>query len=166
MPGVLPYEERPYRPCVGIVLLNGEGLVFVGQRLDGQKSTEDIAWQMPQGGIDKGETPLDAAMREMNEEIGTNKAEYIGEHEDWLQYDIPPELADVLWQKQFKGQKQKWLIFHFIGKDSDINIATPEPEFCAWRWASLEELPSLAIGFKRTVYEKVLGTIKSVRGQI
>ena len=147
-----PYEQRPYRPCVGIFLLNNDGLVFAGRRIDSRAE----AWQMPQGGIDAGESPLQACMREMREEIGTNTAELVSQHDEWLYYDIPLPLADRLWQGQYKGQKQKWMALRFTGDDSDINIATEEPEFCEWKWLSPHDLVDLAVPFKRDVYQNVL----------
>ena len=147
-----PYEQRPYRPCVGIFLLNNDGLVFAGRRIDSRAE----AWQMPQGGIDAGESPLQACMREMREEIGTNTAELVSQHDDWLYYDIPLPLADRLWQGRYKGQKQKWMALRFTGDDSDINIATEEPEFCEWKWLSPHDLVDLAVPFKRVVYQNVL----------
>jgi putative (di)nucleoside polyphosphate hydrolase len=147
-----PYEQRPYRPCVGIFLLNNDGLVFAGRRIDSRAE----AWQMPQGGIDAGESPLQACMREMREEIGTNTAELVSQHDDWLYYDIPLPLADRLWQGRYKGQKQKWMALRFTGVDSDINIATEEPEFCEWKWLSPHDLVDLAVPFKRDVYQNVL----------
>ena len=147
-----PYEQRPYRPCVGIFLLNNDGLVFAGRRIDSRPE----AWQMPQGGIDAGESPLQACMREMREEIGTNTAELVSQHDDWLYYDIPLPLADRLWQGRYKGQKQKWMALRFTGDDSDINIATEEPEFCEWKWLSPHDLVNLAVPFKRDVYQNVL----------
>ena len=149
---MIDYHLRPYRPCVGIVLINRSKHVFVGQRLD--NSVE--AWQMPQGGIDDGETATDAGFREMLEEIGTNNAEIIAEHSDWLDYDIPVPLANRLWQGQYKGQTQKWIAFQYLGHDDDINIATAEPEFRAWKWAEPEALPNLAVPFKRDVYQNIL----------
>lgn len=147
-----PYEQRPYRPCVGIFLLNNDGLVFAGRRIDSRAE----AWQMPQGGIDAGESPLQACMREMREEIGTNTAELVSQHDDWLYYDIPLPLADRLWQGRYKGQKQKWMALRFTGDDSDINIATEEPEFCEWKWLSPHDLVDLAVPFKRDIYQNVL----------
>ena len=147
-----PYEQRPYRPCVGIFLLNNDGLVFAGRRIDSRAE----AWQMPQGGIDAGESPLQACMREMREEIGTNTAELVSQHDDWLYYDIPLPLADKLWQSRYKGQKQKWMALRFTGDDADINIATEEPEFCEWKWLSPHDLVDLAVPFKRDVYQNVL----------
>ena len=147
-----PYEQRPYRPCVGIFLLNNDGLVFAGRRIDSRAE----AWQMPQGGIDAGESPLQACMREMREEIGTNTAELVSQHDEWLYYDIPLPLADRLWQGRYKGQKQKWMALRFTGDDSDINIATEEPEFCEWKWLSPYDLVDLAVPFNRDVYQNVL----------
>ena len=147
-----PYQQRPYRPCVGIFLLNNDGLVFAGRRIDSRAE----AWQMPQGGIDAGESPLQACMREMREEIGTNTAELVSQHNDWLYYDIPLPLADRLWQGRYKGQKQKWIALRFNGDDADINIATEEPEFCEWKWLSPHDLVDLAVPFKRDVYQNVL----------
>jgi putative (di)nucleoside polyphosphate hydrolase len=147
-----PYEQRPYRPCVGIFLLNNDGFVFAGRRIDSRAE----AWQMPQGGIDAGESPLQACMREMREEIGTNTAEFISQHDDWLYYDIPLPLANRLWQGRYKGQKQKWIALRFTGDNSDINIATKEPEFCEWKWLSPHDLVDLAVPFKRDVYQDVL----------
>ena len=149
---LIEYDKRPYRPCVGIVLINRSKQVFVGQRLD--NSVE--AWQMPQGGIDDGEKPQEAGFREMMEEIGTNHAEIIAEHPAWLDYDIPLPLADRLWQGRYKGQSQKWIAFQYLGNDQDINIATTEPEFRQWKWAEPEELPMMAVPFKRDVYQNVL----------
>ena len=151
-----PYEMRPYRPCVGIMLLNMNNQVFVGQRLD--RSVE--AWQMPQGGIDEGEEPSRAGFREMMEEIGTNRAELIEERREWLNYDIPQDLADQLWKGRFRGQAQKWLAFRFTGTDNDININTDEPEFRSWKWADAAELPELAVPFKRDVYQRVLAEFR------
>ena len=147
-----PYKQRPYRPCVGIFLLNNDGFVFAGRRIDSRAE----AWQMPQGGIDAGESPLQACMREMREEIGTNTAELVSQHDDWPYYDIPLPLADRLWQGRYKGQKQKWMALRFTGDDSEINIATEEPEFCEWKWLLPHDLVDLAVPFKRDVYQNVL----------
>ena len=149
---MLPLNERPYRPCVGIMLLNYVGMVFVGKRID--NVTE--AWQMPQGGIDEGEDAITACMRELGEETGTQKAELIAEHPDWLNYDIPQPLSDRLWQGAYSGQKQKWMLLRFTGTDADINIQTEEPEFIEWRWAAPDQLIDLAVQFKRDVYACVL----------
>lgn len=148
----LPYDQRPYRLGVGIVLLNPQGEVFVAQRLD----TDADAWQMPQGGMDAGEDPRDTAFREMEEEIGTNNAVCIAETEDWITYDLPEDLADKVWKGRFRGQKQKWFLLEFLGNDSDINIDTEHPEFKDWKWATFEHLPDLIISFKRPLYEQVV----------
>jgi len=151
-----PYESRPYRPCVGIMLVNDGGKVFVGKRIDNTSE----AWQMPQGGIDEGENVITACMREMGEETGTQKAELISEHPDWLNYDIPQDLSDRLWEGKYRGQKQKWMLLRFTGSDADINIQTEEPEFIEWRWASPDQLVDLAVPFKQDVYERVLAVFK------
>lgn len=122
--------NNQYRPGVGIVLLNTRGDVFVGRRAD----LKEDAWQMPQSGIDNGEAPQQAAMRELKEEIGTNKADFIAESRGWFQYDVPPELAPKRWASRWKGQRQKWLVMLFSGADADIKISGNYPEFDAWRW--------------------------------
>lgn len=142
----------PYRRGVGIMLLDPRSRVFVGRRIDSPQE----AWQMPQGGIDEGETPLDAAWREMEEEIGTRAATLIGETGGWLRYDLPFELVPRVWGGQFRGQEQKWFAFRFTGSDADIDIATREPEFLAWKWAELGELAQLIVPFKRQIYEAVI----------
>ena len=126
----LRHEDLPYRPCVGIMLVNREGLVFVGRRID--QTIE--GWQMPQGGIDEGETPLEAGLREMKEEVGTDKADYLAEMDEWLSYDLPQHLLGVALHGRYRGQRQKWIALRFTGKDEDINIQTSEPEFGSWKW--------------------------------
>ncbi|BAE49105.1 RNA pyrophosphohydrolase [Paramagnetospirillum magneticum] len=148
----LPYDQRPYRPGIGLVLLNAQGLAFVAQRID----TPGNAWQFPQGGIDEGEDPRDTALREMEEEIGTNKAEIIAESADWISYDLPPAIADKSWKGRFRGQTQKWFCARFTGTDGDINLETEHPEFESWRWMALDEVPALIIPFKRVLYDKVV----------
>ncbi len=143
--------EAVYRPCVGIALFNRQGLVFAAQRID----TPGEAWQMPQGGIDKGESPRTAAMRELKEETGTDKAEILAEIGDWLTYDLPAELAGRAWRGRFKGQRQKWFALAFKGADSDIDIATEHPEFKAWRWMKLDDVAAAIVAFKRPIYERV-----------
>ncbi|MCP1336702.1 RNA pyrophosphohydrolase [Futiania mangrovi] len=145
-------DTRPYRPGVGVMLLNRTGHVFVGQRID---STAE-AWQMPQGGIDPDEAPEAAAFRELAEETGVTSAHIVAESRDWLSYDLPEELRDVLWKGRYRGQRQKWFAMSFEGEDSDIDIATEVPEFRAWRWARSEDLPQLIIPFKRPLYAQVL----------
>lgn len=142
----------PYRPCVGIMLINPAGLVFVGQRIDNLVE----AWQMPQGGIDDGEDPQTAAMRELGEEIGTEKAEIIAESTDWLTYDLPAELVPKVWKGRYRGQRQKWYAMRFLGTDADIDIETKHPEFGSWRWVEHQALPDLIVPFKRTLYEAVV----------
>ena len=143
---------RPYRPCVGLVVINEQGLVFAGRRLDSNSNS----WQMPQGGIEKGESVLDAGLREMKEEIGTNNVILIGEMQEWLNYDIPNNLIKHLWGGKYRGQTQKWLAYKFLGKDKEINIKTKNPEFSDWKWMKSIELPQFAIPFKREIYIKVL----------
>ena len=142
----------PYRPGVGIMLINQKGQAFIAQRID----NPGPAWQMPQGGIDKREEPLQAAWREMREEVGTDKARYIGESKDWLSYDLPHELVPQIWKGRFRGQRQKWFAFRFLGTDRDINIATEHPEFSSWRWADLTELADLIVPFKRQLYKDLI----------
>ncbi len=145
-------RDLPYRQGVGIMLLNRQGRVFVAQRID----MPSAAWQMPQGGIDKGESPLEAAWRELKEETGTDKAEVIGESRDWYVYDLPVDLAPKLWRGRFRGQTQKWFVFRFLGSDKDIDIATENPEFSDWKWADMAELPDLIVPFKRTLYSRLI----------
>ena len=145
-------SDLPYRPCVGIMLLNAQGKVFVGKRLD--QTVE--GWQMPQGGIDKGEEPREAALRELQEEVGTDKAEIIGEMEDWVTYDLPEHLIGVAFKGKYKGQKQKWFAMRFTGQDSDIDLTTHEPEFSDFRWVAVNELPDLIVPFKRDSYRQVV----------
>ena len=141
-------QNPDYRPCAGIILINRSGDIFVGQRHDNPNDH----WQMPQGGIDQGETPLQGAWRELQEEVGSTKAEFIYEHPDWLFYDVPHDLAPRLWNGQFKGQQQKWFLFQFLGTDADINIQTAHPEFRSWKWAPLHTLPDLVVPFKKDLY--------------
>ena len=150
--------DLPYRPCVGIMLLNPRGQAFVARRID----MPSEAWQMPQGGIDPGEEPLAAALRELREEIGTDKAEPLAEVHDWLTYDLPADLLGKLWGGRFRGQTQKWFAMRFTGTDSDVNIATEIPEFLDWKWAELERLPSLIVPFKRHLYERLVSEFTPV----
>lgn len=143
----------PYRKNVGLVLINAEGLIFAGQRID----NPGHAWQMPQGGIDAGERPKEAALRELQEETGVRPdlVEKIAKTEDWLVYDLPEELIGTIWGGKYRGQKQKWFLFRFLGQDSDVNIATEHPEFSVWRWMETSELVEKIVPFKRAVYEQV-----------
>jgi len=147
-------EDLPYRPCAGIMLLNREGLAFAGQRID----TTVEAWQMPQGGIDDGESAEDAALRELGEEIGVgpDKVELIAEAPGEFFYDLPTDLAGKVWKGKWRGQRQKWFLYRFLGEDLDVNLATEHPEFSQWRWVEPDELPDLIVPFKRKLYEDVV----------
>lgn len=154
-------ERLSYRPCVGIMLLNAEGHAFIGRRADRGDEPEGAGtwWQMPQGGLDEGEDPETAARRELAEETGVRNARFIGRTRDWLTYDLPAELIGIAWEGRYRGQKQLWFAARFEGEDSEIDIGPREGherEFDAWRWAKLEELPSLVVPFKRAVYERVI----------
>lgn len=144
----------PYRPCAGVMLLNREGKVFVGQRID----TTVEAWQMPQGGIDDGEHAEEAAIRELGEEIGVtpDQVALIAVAPGEFYYDLPPELVGQVWKGKWRGQRQRWFLFRFLGEDSDVNIATAHPEFRVWRWIDPADLPLLIVPFKRALYEDVL----------
>lgn len=150
MPGDASNGAR-YRDGVGLALFDRRGLVFAAQRID----TPGEAWQMPQGGIDPGETPRHAAMRELAEEIGTDKAEIVAELDEWLAYDLPAEVAGRIWRGRFRGQRQKWFALVFTGADADIDIATAHPEFRAWRWMELDALAAAIVPFKREIYARV-----------
>ncbi len=156
--------KLPYRPCVGMLLLNGEDKVFVGRRIDTAKEGDNI-WQMPQGGIDKGETPEAAVLREMEEEIGTGKAEIIAESRQWLHYDLPDHLVGKVWKGKYRGQKQRWFALRFLGQDADIDLATEHPEFDAWQWVELEDVPGLVIPFKRDTYRAVVSEFRELLGR-
>ena len=150
-----------YRPCVGLTLFNREGLVFVGRRKVGAKDGNlRHAWQMPQGGIDPGEAPYDAAVRELYEETNVRSVTLLGEASDWFSYDLPTPLAGLEWKGRYIGQRQKWFAFRFVGDEREIDVERPgegrhKPEFGAWRWERLERVPDLIVPFKRAVYEQV-----------
>ncbi len=146
--------DLPYRPCAGIMLINADGMVFVGQRLD---SVTD-AWQMPQGGIDPGEDARDAALRELGEETGIapHLAKILAQSQGKYLYDLPPELMGKIWDGQYRGQAQTWFAMQFLGSDADVDIATDTQEFRAWRWAEPAELVELVVPFKRQLYADVL----------
>ena len=154
-------KDLPYRPCVGVVLVNREGLVFGGQRIDGGR-VNSPAWQMPQGGIDEGEKPKDAALRELWEETGVTAdlVERIAKTEDWLTYDLPDELIGKVWGGKYRGQRQKWFLLRYLGQDDQIRIATEHPEFSAWCWIRADEMVASIVPFKREVYEKVVAAFR------
>jgi putative (di)nucleoside polyphosphate hydrolase len=142
-----------YRPNVGLMLIGPERRVFVGHR---PRMPGDMAWQMPQGGIDKGETPIEAACRELGEEVGTTKALLLRECRDWLSYDVPSAVAPGHWKGRWRGQRQKWFALAFTGTDRDIDITAHGDEFDAWKWMPARELVELIVDFKRPVYEAVV----------
>jgi putative (di)nucleoside polyphosphate hydrolase len=146
--------KLPYRPCVGLMLMNDQGQIFVGQRND---RFED-AWQMPQGGVDKGEDPRDAALRELWEETGVtgDLVEIVAETEGWLPYDLPHDIVPKIWKGRFRGQEQKWFLMRFLGTDDQIDIQTDHPEFTRWKWQDSDRLIAEIVPFKREVYERVM----------
>jgi putative (di)nucleoside polyphosphate hydrolase len=150
-----------YRPCVGIMVLNRTGLVWLGRRSDAINEAEGRGawWQMPQGGIDEKEDPRAAALRELYEETQMRSVEVLAEHSDWLTYDLPHDLVGKAWGGRYKGQKQKWFAVRLTGPESEIDISPPpghQQEFDAWRWAPVDEVLDVIVPFKRTVYERVL----------
>lgn len=161
-------EAMPYRDCVGIAVFNHEGNVFVGRRKkDVQWENEDelqAPWQMPQGGIDKGEEPLPAAMRELYEETGMRSVTLLAEASDWINYDLPRDLVGIALKGKYRGQTQKWFAFRFDGDESEIAINPPpgghEAEFDAWAWKPMNELPELIVPFKRKVYDEVVAAFR------
>jgi len=143
----------PLRPAVGIALFGPDGRVFVGRRLRGQVGT----WQMPQGGIDEDEAPLDAALRELVEETGIHEVRLLAELPEWLVYDLPPDTDPMpRWASRYRGQRQRWFAMRFLGSEDSIDLATEHPEFDAWRWVPLADTPALVVPFKRSVYERVV----------
>lgn len=146
----------PYRPCVGVMLINQDGFIFTGERLD-----TPGAWQMPQGGIDKGETPEDAAVRELKEETGVAQelVTIQSRTADWVLYDLPPHLLGKVWRGKYAGQKQIWFKMLFTGNDSAINIQTKHPEFRRWKWSDPEDVIVEIVDFKRPVYSVVLSEL-------
>src|SRR5690242_1567794 len=155
------YDSLPYRPCAGLTVINSKGLVFIGRRKGGPEHVDAThVWQMPQGGIDEGEDPYKAALRELHEETSIKSVEKLGEVKDWIAYDIPRDIVGAAWKGKYRGQKQKWYALRFTGKDSEIDIENPggghKPEFIAWRWEKIERLPELVVPFKRPAYEQVV----------
>jgi putative (di)nucleoside polyphosphate hydrolase len=160
------YDDLPYRRCVGLTVFNRDGLVFVGRRVGGQEHVDaDHAWQMPQGGIDPGEEPYPAALRELWEETSIRSVTPLGEIDDWLTYDIPRVIGRKAWRGRYRGQKQKWFALRFTGDDSEIDILHPvgghKPEFTHWRWEAIEKLPELVIPFKRDIYVRVVAEFRA-----
>ena len=161
----------PYRPCVGAMLLNRDGLVFIGKRADAPDEPEGPGqwWQMPQGGIDDGEDPFPAALRELYEETGVRSVERIAETPGWLTYDLPPDLIGSAWKGRWRGQKQKWFALRLTGDDAEIDVIRPggglhKAEFSQWRWERMDRLPELVVPFKRPVYEKVVAAFRHLAG--
>jgi putative (di)nucleoside polyphosphate hydrolase len=150
----------PYRACVGVMVLNRRGELFAGQRIDNPGD----AWQMPQGGIDKGEEPLEAAYRELEEETGipADRVRLLAESRGWARYDLPRELIPRLWNGRFRGQKQRWFAFRFLGEDREIDIETDHQEFREWAWVPPDEVLSRIVPFKREVYTRVLEEFRDV----
>lgn len=148
----------PYRPCVGVMLINAQGQIFAGQRIDAATP----AWQMPQGGIDPGEDPREAALRELYEEIGVPPAlvEIVAETPDWLTYDIPPEMVPKIWGGRYRGQKQRWYLMRFHGRDDQIDIAREHPEFSSWRWIDADAMLAAIVPFKRAIYDQVIAAFR------
>lgn len=151
-------ETLPYRPCVGVVLINAQGLIFAGQRVDSPVP----AWQMPQGGIDDGEKPRAAALRELWEETGVTEdlVEIIDKSPDWVTYDLPSELLGKVWGGKYRGQRQRWFLMRFLGTDDQVNIVTDHPEFERWRWIGADEMVASIVPFKRDVYAAVVAAFR------
>ncbi len=161
-------NDLPYRPCVGIMVLNGRGLAWAGRRIV-QPDTDELSgatqlWQMPQGGVDKGEDPREAAYRELYEETGIKSVSFLAETPEWITYDLPEHLIGVALKGKYRGQKQKWFAFRFEGQDTEIAINPPpgghEAEFDMWEWKPMTDLPKLIVPFKRKVYDSVVDAFR------
>ena len=145
------YNNLPLRLGVGIVLLNSENKIFVGKRIDNPVNS----WQMPQGGVDNNENLLNAAFRELREETGVKNVKLIKEIDTWLTYDLPKNLLGKLWNGKYRGQRQKWFVMRFIGKDEEVNVKTKNAEFKEWKWLAVDQLTNVAVDFKLQIYKKI-----------
>jgi len=151
-------QVLPLRVGVGIVLLNQENNILVGKRIDNPTNS----WQMPQGGVNKNENFLKAAMRELEEETSVKSVKLIKELDEWLEYDLPKNLLGKIWKGKYRGQKQKWFVMKFLGKNDEINVKTKNPEFLSWKWIEPEKLPSIAVSFKSIIYKKLREKLNSL----
>lgn len=164
-------DQLPYRDCVGVALFNADGNVFLGHRKPegdpDQSAAQGFAWQMPQGGIDKGEDPLRAALRELHEETNISSVSLLAEAPEWIYYDLPDDMVGVAFKGRYRGQRQRWFAFAFTGADSEIDVEAPgggrfKPEFSAWRWEKLSRAPALIVPFKRPAYEQVVAAFRDI----
>ncbi len=167
----IPPDSLPYRPCVGVMILNSNGLVWAGRRIpvdNGELGAHDKLWQMPQGGIDRGETAFEAAVRELYEETGIKSATLIAEAPNWINYELPSHLVGIALKGKYRGQTQRWFAFRFEGNESEIAINPPPSghtaEFDRWEWKPMSELPDLIVSFKRGVYEEVVAVFSHLAG--
>lgn len=151
--------DLPYRPCVGVTLINPQGMIWAGRRLDSTAT----AWQMPQGGIDGGEKPREAALRELREETGINsdRVSFVAKTHRWLTYDLPPDLLGKVWGGKYRGQRQKWFLYRFDGDDAEVDIARDHPEFAEWRWITAADMLATIVPFKRAVYDQVIASFRA-----
>jgi len=161
----MSFETLAYRASAGLLVLNRQGLAFIGRRIGGPEHVDSThVWQMPQGGIDPGEDAWPAALRELREETNITSVQRLGEIAEWLTYDIPREIVGQAWNGKYRGQRQKWFALRFTGEDGEIDVKHPagghEPEFEEWRWEKLDKLPDLVVPFKRTVYERVVAEFR------
>jgi putative (di)nucleoside polyphosphate hydrolase len=164
-------HDLPYRPCVGVMLLGPDAQAFIGRRTDGPEiGTAEFMWQMPQGGLDAGEEPYEAALRELYEETNVRSVQPLAEMKGWISYDLPEHLIGIAWGGRYRGQRQKWFLMRFTGAEDEIDVRRPAegaypPEFVEWRWEQAARLPELVVPFKRQVYERILTEFGAVIGQ-